>query len=345
MPPKINTKAQSKNPAVSHEKKKTLKDQITNTKAQQKQNTNPSKEEKGKAIVQQEQIIAPPKNPSKEEKGKGKAKIQPDLQKTTTNTNDTKITLLPQNTKNKNKKEAPTIIDANQWHYTPLKGYYKKHKYYYNVNILKLLLELKYPAYPIHIINLDDINETNPFNVDLVTKTDPLKYNINDIIVVLTTHDNELEYKTKSLFFKTSPNGYQVYYKDPTGNSIPNIVNNELKKHPEIVQIHNLSTRDLVNRDDHTAQYVVDYFDKFISGDYNEYKYTNEYVNDLRRRQEIVFSNHNIFDTVTLWTFLENYKHIIVNKTNIHIEGLETPELNNRDLSKKGNHKNLQNIL
>ena len=95
MPPKINTKAQSKNPTVSHEKKKTLKDQITNTKAQQKQNTNPSKEEKGKAkaIVQQEQIIAPPKNPSKEEKGKGKAKIQPDLHKPTTNTNDTKITL------------------------------------------------------------------------------------------------------------------------------------------------------------------------------------------------------------------------------------------------------------
>ena len=345
MPPKINSEAQSKYPTVSNEKKKSFKAQ--NIKTQPQQNTNPSKEEKGKgkakANVPQEQIIAQPKRPTTQEKGKAKAKIQPEhvyklLPKPPTNTND--IIITPNNSKKQKTKQEPTVIDATQWYFTPLRVYYKKHKYYYNINILKLLLEINFPAHPIHIINLDEINETNPFNVKLITAPDPLKYTINDSIVVLTTHSNATEYQTKALFFKTSPEGYNVYYKDPTGNSIPQVLSNEFKKHKEIVQIHDLFQRDLVNRDDHTAQYVVDYFDKFVSGDYNLYKYTEEYVIDLRKRHEIIFTNHKIFDTVTLWKYLEDYKHLIVNKKNIRIEDLENPELNNRDLVKKGNHRN-----
>ena len=350
MPPKINSEAQSKYPIVSNEKKKSFKAQNIKTQPQQ-QNTNPSKkeEEKGKAQanVPQEQIIAQPKRPTTQEKGKTKAKIQPEhvyklLPKPPTNTND--IIITPNNSKKQKTKQEPTVIDATRWHYTLLRGYYKKHKYYYNINILKLLLEIKFPAHPIHIINLDEINEINPFNVRLISAPDPLKYTINDSIVVLTTHSNATEYQTKALFFKTSPEGYNVYYKDPTGNSIPQVLSNEFKKHKEIVQIHDLFQHDLVNRDDHTAQYVVDYFDKFVSGDYNIYKYTKEYVIDLRKRHEIIFTNHKIFDTVTLWKYLEDYKHLIVNKKNIRIEDLENPDLNNRDLLKKEIIEIMQNI-
>ena len=52
MPPKINSEAQSKYPTVSNEKKKSFKAQNIKTQPQQEpqqQNTNPSKEEKGKA--------------------------------------------------------------------------------------------------------------------------------------------------------------------------------------------------------------------------------------------------------------------------------------------------------
>ena len=156
----------------------------------------------------QEHIIAQPKRPTTQEKGKAKAKIQPEhvyklLPKPPTNTND--IIITPNNSKKQKTKQEPTVIDATQWHFTPLRGYYKKHKYYYNINILKLLLEIKFPAHPIHIINLDEINEINPFNVRLITAPDPLKYTINDSIVVLTTNEKKImlqNIKQKLCFLK-----------------------------------------------------------------------------------------------------------------------------------------------